>query len=390
MTQQVHCKFENSTWTFLGNCYVCIIKDQILIESKRIVVKGKHLVGKSNKDVTAVSLNGCKLWEFPQGLNKMFRNMQAIHIFQTNLSRISREDLEEYKTLIHLHIGYNEILFLQEDLLTDMKSLQFFSVYEKNLLVIQPNIFNDLKRLKYIDFRQCNLVNFLYNSDGLGDCKSLEEVKKKLEEKYQDLPWKNFFEKMQKLEKDSELLKDLKNELYKENLKDFKVIVDKEEFNTHKIVLAARSPVFTEMIENNPDAESLNLVDVSPAIFHEIYNFMYTNEFPNFADINLVHLLIASEKLKIKKLSKFAANKLLNNITNENSFELMTLGKKYDYIELQEKAFAKIKEFFNDEQIDEALVNKPEKLKKLIDIKKEKIRCLAELEEKFKSVLNED
>ncbi|KAG5670628.1 hypothetical protein PVAND_000876 [Polypedilum vanderplanki] len=175
-----------------------------------------------------------------------------------------------------------------------------------------------------------------------------------------------------------------------EKLKDFKVFVDADKFNAHKFVLAARSPVFAEMIENNPDAESLNLVDVSPDIFHEIYNFMYTNEFPKTESVNFIHLLIASEKLKIKKLADFAANELTSKITNENAFELMSLGKKYNYEKLMKNSFEKIKKLFDGEQIDEGLVNKPEKLKKLLDLKMEKIRYLNELEEKFKSVLNEE
>ncbi|KAG5670626.1 hypothetical protein PVAND_000874 [Polypedilum vanderplanki] len=389
MSQKIQCEFRIK-WKFRKNHYSCDINNQMFNENEKIEIYGKHLEGKSNEDVNAITLMNCKLSKFPRGLKIIFPYLQSIHIFKSNLSKLSKEDLKEFKTLKQLYLEDNEILFLQENLFSDMKSLEILSVHEQNLLVIEPNIFNNLENIKCIDFRQCNLVNFVYNSDGSGDCKTLEEVKIKLQEIPQVFALKLLFDKLQELERDSKFLKELKTAMNKENFKDFNVIVDKEQFHAHKLVLAARSPVFAEMIENNSDLESLNLVDISPDIFREVYNFMYTNEFPNPENVNLVHLLIASEKLKIKNLADFAANTLLNKIIDENAFELLTLGRKYDYKELQEKSFKKIKEFFDGEHIDEGLINKPETLKKLIDLKREKIRYLAELEQKFKSIMKEN
>ncbi|KAG5670670.1 hypothetical protein PVAND_000918 [Polypedilum vanderplanki] len=389
MSHNIQCEFEVLNWKLSYFTYTCCIQNKIIDENEKIErIYGVHLNKKTYQDVILVYFNDCKISKVPQGLTTIFPNMQGIVINNSNLTYIEREDLKEYNKLKMLYIENNKIQIFSENLLVDMKLLELFSMRGNKISYIEPDFLDGLDKLKYANFKDCGYINLVYDSiDPHMSDVSLQELKKLLSKKFQQSLWKRFSERQRAK---TELFNHLKEAIDKNNLKDFKLIVDKEVFKIHKLVLAARSPVFAEMIENNPDAESLNLVDISPATFREIYNFMYTNEFRKSEEVNLVNLLIASEKLKIKRLANFAANALLYQITHENAFDLMVLGTKYGYEDLKKMSFEKIKEIFDGEEIDEGLVDNPEKLKKLIYLKNEEIRYINDLKQKFKNIMNEN
>ncbi|KAG5670627.1 hypothetical protein PVAND_000875 [Polypedilum vanderplanki] len=186
MSQQINSTFEITNWPFLKYAYNNIIRDQNINENATLKIIGNHLNGYSNKDVNAISFIGCKFSKFPQQLTAVFPNIEAIYIYQSNMPYILREDLKEYKKIKQFYIEENKITFLQQDLLADMKSLEIFYVHENNLLYVEPEIFDNLGNIRYINFDQCSIHNFTFNADGSKDCKTLEEVKKKLQEKHQN------------------------------------------------------------------------------------------------------------------------------------------------------------------------------------------------------------
>ena len=60
--------------------------------------------------------------------------------------------------------------------------------------------------------------------------------------------------------------------------KDFSIKIEDREFKVHKFLLAARSPTLAEMIKNNPDADELQLVDISVEIFEKILKYLYVSK----------------------------------------------------------------------------------------------------------------
>lgn len=142
------------------------------------------------------------------------------------------------------------------------------------------------------------------------------------------------------------------------------------------------------MIKNNIDAECLNLTDISTDIFRIILKFIYTDELPQSDTINFVHFFAAAGRLKIKKLKKFAANKLIDNLTEKNAIEMLFLANKYDDETLRQNSFNEIKKILSDVKISDDLAMEPEKLKKLLAVKKEKDEMMKMMEEKFSNILN--
>ncbi|KAG5670669.1 hypothetical protein PVAND_000917 [Polypedilum vanderplanki] len=351
MKQQINCQMKHDRYPFYKNSkwiYTCYIENQKINANAEIEMIGLHKQGLLNKNVFIVILENCKLSRIPQGLKSIFPNMEVLQIVKSNLPHIDRKDLKEYETLKQFYFCFNPIRFLLDDLLLDMKSLEFFTVRGSMLEFVEPNILNGLSKLKYANFNECGFMNLRFNSiQPEANDVSLEELKDELHSKYEDYVRKKMLDnKQQQMLNDFEFIFNLKRVMQNENFKDFKVVVGLEEFKVHKFVLAACSPVFAEMIENNTEAESLKLVDIPPEIFCVIYNYIYLKKFPNPRNCNLIHLLVACKRLKIKKLAEFAAKELENVINLENAIELLALGNKYGYEDLKRKSFVKVKEIF--------------------------------------------
>lgn len=124
------------------------------------------------------------------------------------------------------------------------------------------------------------------------------------------------------------------------------------------------------MILNRPDAESLTLTDIPVKAFKVILDFIYTNELPEEEEINFVEVFTSSLKLNIEKLRDFAVEKIKENIDEKNALEILILANKHDNEELRMRAFAEIQKIFPEKGLKEELSMQPEKIKKLLDVKK--------------------
>ncbi|CAG9807464.1 unnamed protein product [Chironomus riparius] len=127
-----------------------------------------------------------------------------------------------------------------------------------------------------------------------------------------------------------------------ESFKDFHIQIDDQKLPVHKILLAAQSPTFAEILKNNPDVENLNLVDIPVDIFEKILHFLYTDEFPH-KETNFFDLFAAAGKLKMEALKDFAAEKIISMINKENAMDILKLSNKYEHKKLKLEAFLKIK-----------------------------------------------
>ena len=66
-------------------------------------------------------------------------------------------------------------------------------------------------------------------------------------------------------------------------------------------ILSARSPVFRAMFEHEMEESKLNRVeisDISPDVFKEMLNFLYTGKSPNLNEM-AADLLAAADKVNI-------------------------------------------------------------------------------------------
>ncbi|KAL7051133.1 hypothetical protein ACKWTF_004345 [Chironomus riparius] len=215
----------------------------------------------------------------------------------------------------------------------------------------------------------------------------LEEKNQKLKIRNNELESELNQEKLKcsKLTKELQtgLLGDIKACIQEESTKDFKVLIENREFDVHKFLLIARSPTIADILRNNPEIESLSLLDIPVDIFENILKFLFTDVVPDDNETNFLYLFAAAGKLKIKELKQFAADQLLKAINQENVMEVFMLSSKYGDDKLKRKAFDEIKKMFPKYVFKDVWISSYELVMKVIEQFKKYEEAIRKIEEEF-------
>ncbi|CAO1409249.1 unnamed protein product [Diamesa hyperborea] len=177
------------------------------------------------------------------------------------------------------------------------------------------------------------------------------------------------------IEGPQKLSEDMLNMLNSMEYSDFTFIVERKRFPVHKIILAARSPVFKAMFSTNMEEARSNetvITDVSSESFGEFLNYLYSGKCPNL-EVYAMDLLVIADKYEIDDLKKLCEVKILLNLTQENAPAVFELANIYRCAnELKTEAFELIKKSFLDNNyiINDNLLEHPEKLRELLEIKR--------------------
>jgi len=144
------------------------------------------------------------------------------------------------------------------------------------------------------------------------------------------------------------ILKGLEALKLNELLSDFVYHVDGGKFPVHKIMLAARSPVFLKMFSTDHiNSKEGVMHDISKEAFRDFLNFTYTGEIKNM-DSHAFELLMISDKYKIEDLKSSCVRHLLSCLNEENAVEVFQAAHKYHCNrDLKTKAFAHIKRYLS-------------------------------------------
>ncbi|RCV35503.1 hypothetical protein SETIT_7G244700v2 [Setaria italica] len=120
------------------------------------------------------------------------------------------------------------------------------------------------------------------------------------------------------------------------------------EFRAHRVVLAARSPVFdAELL--GPMAEkdarrAVRVVDMEPAIFEMLLHFVYTDSLPGSFDgygtAVTQHLLVAADRYGLERLKLMCVEKLCRSIDVSTVTTTLALADQHHCQELKEACVA--------------------------------------------------
>jgi len=106
---------------------------------------------------------------------------------------------------------------------------------------------------------------------------------------------------------------------------DVTILVDDKEFPAHKAVLAARSPVFLEIFENqaknkegDESKSTLKITDVNKDVFEKMLSFIYTGKAGDLENV-AGDLLVAAGSYGLEALKNVCEQVLANNITVQNA-----------------------------------------------------------------------
>lgn len=160
--------------------YECFI-DSLEIHSKDnrniTQVTGAHASGKTNDNVNGIRALHANIEFFPRGLEKFFKNLEYFHIWQSNLSEITGDDLRAFRRLKKFDVFDNDIEEIEDDLFDYTPNLEFISLASNEIWRVENGTFDGLKSLKKLDFDK----NVCYKGDD--DEEKLQELIDEIEEK---------------------------------------------------------------------------------------------------------------------------------------------------------------------------------------------------------------
>jgi BTB/POZ domain/Leucine rich repeat len=340
-----------------------------------------------------ISFVRCIFFGFPsaKSIKNHGNKIEDLIITDSKLSRVSAYDLRGFNFLKCLYIRDCEIDELPADLFKNTPRLELINFHNNKIKFIGENLLNPLRSLKFFDLRGNTNIDYIYNS--YSNIGSLEELTAKvnvLDKKYSEasrqeiVALKARCDELQNRVITGEdareaIEKELNNQKRQiEDFGNFVVMLNGKKFKINKKILTKHSKTIAQMIDEKPDAESLELRDISEETFKHILNFFKTGNPPN-ENANWVELFAASCKLEVDALSAIVALNLEEKVNPENSLEVVNVCNNYNkYEELKMIAFAEFAKNFPHQNLNLELASDPEMLKNL-KIKLEMDKLLAEM-----------
>ncbi|KAJ8734325.1 hypothetical protein PYW07_014876 [Mythimna separata] len=141
--------------------------------------------------------------------------------------------------------------------------------------------------------------------------------------------------------KSIKLQHDLSGLLTKQEITDFVLeSASRKKFPTHKILLAAHSPVLRNMLKNS-DLTSM-FIDISDNDMDLLLQFIYTGTIKEVMKQDCLKLLEIADKFQLVQLFTLAQHVIGDQITVDNAVEMAVVAKKYKLEDLQKRVFAYI------------------------------------------------
>lgn len=318
-----------------------------------------------HSEVHEVYFEKCVMKKLPKGLSEIIPNIKVLSIHKCGLEEISQEDLKGFKNLKVLLVKNNELTHLPGDLFAENPNVEKISFNGNKLMRIEADILKPLWNLRSANFQDNLKINYKYvhvSSSKLDfwlNSRNFRILDKKLKQ----------CNSTKHLLNNKCLQNDVKKILHENFLKDFTIKVNEKEFKVHKFLLAARSSVFNDIIKNEPDANTIKLVDIPDVTFERILDYLYDDKFT--ACDGLLDTYAAAAKLQISELADLAADSLMTLIDDENALNIFCLAHKYNNEKLKVEAFKQIKSFFPDKNLKEDLAMNPDAVRKLVAAKRE-------------------
>lgn len=124
------------------------------------------------------------------------------------------------------------------------------------------------------------------------------------------------------------------------------VVAEGHELPAHKVILAARSSVFAEMLQDSKESKEVHIIsiaDIDKQLMSEILNFIYADEAPNLNRM-VFELLPAAHKYHLQKLKLMCAHHLSQSLSSANAEQILKAANTYGLCQLRGQALDFIEE----------------------------------------------
>jgi regulator of replication initiation timing len=135
-------------------------------------VEGNHTLGFygrnfTNNDVKGIDIhNATEMVSFPRDIDKFFKNLVLIGIFDSKLSEVTQADLMVFPHLRHLYLSHNRISVIRDNLLKFNPRLEVILLYNNDIVHIDQRTFSELAQLRtlYLGRNYCHLPPSISNA----------------------------------------------------------------------------------------------------------------------------------------------------------------------------------------------------------------------------------
>ncbi|KAI5670607.1 hypothetical protein M9H77_10971 [Catharanthus roseus] len=147
----------------------------------------------------------------------------------------------------------------------------------------------------------------------------------------------------------SDMGKNLKYLMDSETGCDITFHVGDETFKAHKLILAARSPVFRAQffgLIGDPKTDTVELADIEPSIFKVMLQFIYSDHIPNLHEVTgstsmctstimLQHLLAAADRYGLDRLKQLCEARLCEEVNVDTVATTLSLAEQHHCSQLK-------------------------------------------------------
>ncbi|KAH0671370.1 BTB/POZ and MATH domain-containing protein 3 isoform X1 [Solanum tuberosum] len=119
--------------------------------------------------------------------------------------------------------------------------------------------------------------------------------------------------------------------------------VGEEAFKGHKLILAARSPVFRAQffgLIGNPKTDEVEIEDIEPSVFKAMLQYIYSDELPDLIEITgststctstivMQHLLAAADRFGLDRLKELCEAKLCEEVNVDTVATTLSLAEQH-------------------------------------------------------------
>jgi speckle-type POZ protein len=118
-------------------------------------------------------------------------------------------------------------------------------------------------------------------------------------------------------------------------------LADGATFNAHRLILAARSPVFRAelfgpMMESKTNC--INIQDMEASVFKSLLHFIYTDSVPEqYIESHAMaqHLLVAADRYGMERLKVACEDKLSGGVDVDNVGTTLALAEQHNCVQLK-------------------------------------------------------
>lgn len=371
--------------------YTCIV-DSSRFNQRGVKIKqfrGKHFENKTFRDVQAIWFENCCVNYIPRGIHDNFPNLIAFGVLNCDLLQVLREDIEEMEDLKFFYLHANNLQSLPDDLFVNLKNLKEISIINNaSLQYMSSKIIGNIIRngLEYVDLSYNGCIDAHYCPDYVDSTSSVQELMRIIDEKCNV---GDSCKKQQKFCMKSSIAPKAKRE--EEQQLDCFFVIDDQSFSFRKSSLKSQSPVFSKLIDKEPNANEVVLRGFQPATVADFVEFINTGRMKSGA--NVFELFILANQFMISTLKTICEENIAKNIDLFDCPKVYSLAMRFKSKKLKDCVVAKLNEKRDVKIIGNRLQEVMKALRvcstKIKEAKETYVREVKEAEAKFEQVLKE-